>query len=211
MFIALFYTCKYKKCRGESNAEIKFRPGLVIKRDERVKREERIWLIWCQGIDYFRFAAWLDCIVHTESDWGIWCVYMCVCKVQQHCSKLPCRRLVVESMKGASPFFSCLLPIIRVCTASKMAGGSGVCVCVYPRTLACSLYVIMCARTVGASMGAKAVCTHCSGTSFSLDAPLWLHFLFMNIHISTSEHKIAVFPFPISFSFHFFFVYEIPF
>lgn len=67
--------------------------------------------------------------------------------------------------------------------------------CVCPRTLACSLYVIMCARTVGASMGAKAVCTHCSGTSFSLDAPLWLHFLFMNIHISTSEHKIAVFPF----------------
>lgn len=79
MFIALFYTCKYKKCRGESNAEIKFRPGLVIKRDERVKREEGVWLIWCQGIDYFRFAAWLDCIVHTESDWGIWCVYMCVC------------------------------------------------------------------------------------------------------------------------------------
>lgn len=135
MFIALFYTCKYKKCRGESNAEIKFRPGLVIKRDERVKREERVWLIWCQGIDYFRFAAWLDCIVHTESDWGIWCV----CKVQQHCSKLPCRRLVVESMKGASPFFSCLLPIIRVCTASKMAGGSGVCVCVCVPAHTCML------------------------------------------------------------------------
>lgn len=44
---------------------------------------------------------------------------VCVCVIQQNCRKLPCWRLVVVTF-----FFFCLLPIIRMCTASKTAGGS---------------------------------------------------------------------------------------
>lgn len=61
------------------------------------------------------------------------------------------------------PFFvSCLLPIIWVCTAFEMAGSGK---CMYVCVLACLLDVIMCARPAGESMGAKAVFSHCSGTS----------------------------------------------
>lgn len=161
--------------------ERRFRPWVVIKRENSlVNLVSGYWLCsLCR-------LAWLYC---SHRVIGELCVCICVCmflcgKVQQHCRKLPCRLLaVVCSMKGASLFFSCLLPVIRVCTASKMAGVSGNCVCV----LACLLYVIMCA----CSLGAKAVCTHCSGIAFPLDTPLRQHFLFINTRIASPKHKTA--------------------
>lgn len=157
-----------------------------------------------------RRLAWLYCS-HREWLGNLVCIYVCV-RYNSTAVNYLAGGWWLKAWKEPPLSFLASYPSLGCALRLKwQVEVVCVCVCVYPRTLACSLYVIMCARTVGASMGAKAVCTHCSGTSFSLDAPLWLHFLFMNIHISTSEHKIAVFPFPISFSFHFFFVYEIPF
>ena len=83
------------------------------------------------------------------------------------------------------------------------------CVCVCVCVFACLLYVIMCARSVGAWVQKQCVLIVLASL-LSHDKPLRLRFLFMNVHISSSKHKTAAFLSSFFSSSCFFFVYEIP-
>ena len=127
-------------------------------------------------------------------------------------------------MKGASLFFSCLLPIIRVCTASKMAGGSGncvcacvcVCVCFCVCVFACLLYVIMCARWVPAWVQKQCVLIVLASLSWCTSLRLRFSFhkhsyvyawtqnscfffpFFASLHASFAFFSVPAFPAPLS-------------
>lgn len=97
--------------------------------------ERGVWLMWCQSIVELRWAVWLDWIVHTEWFGNLWRVCVCVCVKYKR--PLPCSLLVVAAL-----FFCCFLPIIRMSTALKMAGGGRtVCVCV--SSLLCHLFFLI--------------------------------------------------------------------
>ena len=176
LFAATFHTCKNvdgKEWKSDGRETVEAGSGGDKKRE-------------CESVvnlvsGYWRCSlcclAWLYCS-HTQWLGNLVCVSVCV-KYNSTAENYLAGGWRLSAAWKEPPFSSLASYPSLGCALRLKWQVEVITVCVCECVVACLLYVIMCARSVGA----KAVCTHCSGISLPLDAPLWLHFLFMNAHI----------------------------